>query len=83
MSESVGLTQEIEMAMDADYPDGAHLQASSPEVQPPEINAPPAKRLRGRDLFLGRMFPAFQYSDFSSHTVSYFMLFIWLWHTAS
>ncbi|CAL1159484.1 unnamed protein product [Cladocopium goreaui] len=51
MSESVGLTQEIEMAMDADYPDGAHLQASSPEVQPPEIDAPPAKRLRGRDLF--------------------------------
>ncbi|CAL1142580.1 unnamed protein product [Cladocopium goreaui] len=43
MSESVGLTQEIEMAMDADYPDGAHLQASSPEVQPPEIDAPPAK----------------------------------------
>ncbi|CAL1131577.1 unnamed protein product, partial [Cladocopium goreaui] len=41
--ESVGLTQEIEMAMDADYPDGAHLQASSPEVQPPEIDAPPAK----------------------------------------
>ncbi|CAL1171366.1 unnamed protein product [Cladocopium goreaui] len=51
MSESVGLTQEIEMAMDADYPDGAHLHASSPEVQPPEIDAPPAKRLRGRDLF--------------------------------